>query len=279
MIILKRRKLQEIELNWESFTDYILHTAFSRKLAEPTNRGRLPDLGSSELGTKPTLRNSRLVKRSIQDGTLYDGSNDEVLQCAFVPNPFPYNLIDGHHWTLWYNSSTQPHCDDMITEDIQKKIIAELGPTAPFDFAWQVQANDFCFLSCLSFPFPCFNIFLLIFISASLLTFYANSSPSDILFSSYILTRAAGIWIRNWLSQKYFTSKFSGLKNPLPKTIPYSLRQIIILILIYITVFVVAYVIIIVSVYIHLHVRFLFRICIIFTEVDLFFKKPYTAVS
>lgn len=183
MIILKRRKLQEIELNWESFTDYILHTAFSRKLAEPTDRGQLPDLGSSELGTKPTLRNSRLVKRSILDGTLYDGSNDEVLQCAFVPNPFPYNLIDGHHWTLWYNSSTQPHCDDMITEDIQKKIIAELGPTAPFDFAWQVQAND-CFLSCL---------FLLIFISASLLTFYANSPPSDILFSSYILTRAAGI--------------------------------------------------------------------------------------
>jgi hypothetical protein len=38
----------------------------------------------------------------------------------------------------------------MITEDIQKQILAEVGPTAPFDFAWQVQLNYFN-LSCPSF--------------------------------------------------------------------------------------------------------------------------------
>jgi hypothetical protein len=142
LINLKRRKLQEIELNWESFTDYILHTAFSRKLAEPTDSGQLPDLGTSKLVSRSPHR-----KRSILDGTLYDGSNDEALQCVFVPNPFPYNLIDGHHWTLWYNCSSQPHCDGMITEDVRKQILAEVGPTAPFDFAWQVQLSYFN-LSC-----------------------------------------------------------------------------------------------------------------------------------
>lgn len=140
---MKRRKLQEIESNWESFTDYILHTAFSRKLAEPNDIEQSSSLGHWKPGH---------VKRSIVDSILYDGSNSEVLQCAFVPNPFPYNLIDGHHWTLWYNSSTQPHCDIMITEDVKREILAELGPTTPFDFAWQVIANNFT-LSCLYFLF------------------------------------------------------------------------------------------------------------------------------
>lgn len=127
MIDLKRRKLLEIESNWESFTDYILHTAFSRKLRDLADCGQLPKL------TTPKLPH---CKKSVLDSTLYDGNNGELLQCAFVPNPFPYNLMDGNHWTLWYNCSTQPQCDKEITDDIQKMILTELGPTSPFDFAW-----------------------------------------------------------------------------------------------------------------------------------------------
>jgi hypothetical protein len=113
---LKREKLEEIGRDWRSFTDYILHTVFSRACDD------VDENATSNLRCSPGITEDDISlkcsdfsrKKKVLNFALHDGSNEETLQLVFIPNEFPYNLSNGFHWTLWYNTPTQPYENERI---------------------------------------------------------------------------------------------------------------------------------------------------------------------
>ena len=86
---------------------------------------------------------------------LFDGISKETLQLVFIPNEFPYNLANGSHWTLWYNTSTQPYSNDRITEDISVKLRGCQGDDKEVDFGWCVVVINFLHLCVVSMECDC----------------------------------------------------------------------------------------------------------------------------
>lgn len=139
---LKREKLEEIGRDWRSFIDYILNTVFSRACDD------VDEIATSNLrcsfGTTEEFSNfSR--KKKVLNVALHDGSNEETLQLVFIPNEFPYNLSNGFHWTLWYNTPTQPYENERITEDISFKLKGCHEEDEETDFGWYVTLTLLCF--------------------------------------------------------------------------------------------------------------------------------------
>lgn len=154
-MLLKREKLGEIDRDWRSFTDYILHTVFLRDCTDVDN-----DTTSNlrcHLSTTTEDINSKhstfYFKKEVLNQALFDGISKETLQLVFIPNEFPYNLANGSHWTLWYNTSTQPYDNDRITEDISAKLRGCQGDDEEVDFGWCVFDINFLHLCSVSFEF------------------------------------------------------------------------------------------------------------------------------
>ena len=133
-MLLKREKLGEIDRDWRSFTDYVLHTVFLRDFTDFDNSSNLRCHLST---TKEDINYKHSTfKKEVLNQALFDGINEETLQLVFIPNEFPYNLANGSHWTLWYNTSTQPYDNDRITEDISAKLRGCQGDDEEVDFGW-----------------------------------------------------------------------------------------------------------------------------------------------
>ena len=137
---LKREKLEEVGRDWRSFTDYILHTVFSRACDD------VDEIATSNLRCSPGITEGDISlkcsnfsrKKKVLNFALHDGSNEETLQLVFIPNEFPYNLSNGFHWTLWYNTPTQPYENERITEDISVKLTGCHEEDEETDFGWYV---------------------------------------------------------------------------------------------------------------------------------------------
>ena len=110
----KRAKLAEIEANWVNFTDYIRFSVFGEPYIDVIDR-----------------RSGQPKKAMATPFVEYPGTIRKV----FVPNEFPYDLMEGHHWCLWYNALTQPH-EATITMEIQQLLQEHLHGSTTFDFAW-----------------------------------------------------------------------------------------------------------------------------------------------
>ena len=67
------------------------------------------------------------IMRTMPDGAF-------GLSC-FSP---PYNLSNGFHWTLWYNTPTQPYENKRITEDISVNLTGCNEEDEETDFGWYV---------------------------------------------------------------------------------------------------------------------------------------------
>ena len=147
---LKREKLIEIDRDWRSFTDYILHSVFLRACAD-VNENATSKLQRHLVMTKEDKlqedishkNTKKFTKKEVLNHALCDGSNEETLQLAFFPNEFPYNLENGFHWTLWYNTPTQPYDNERITEDIIAKLRGCQDRDEEIDFGWYVTLLNF----------------------------------------------------------------------------------------------------------------------------------------
>ena len=110
----KRAKLADIQANWVNFTDYIRSTVFGESHI---------DVIDSRTGQTKKAMATPLV------------DNPGTIRKVFAPNEFPYDLIEGHHWCLWYNALSQPH-EATITMEIQQLLQEHLHGNTTFDFAW-----------------------------------------------------------------------------------------------------------------------------------------------
>lgn len=109
MIACKRKKSADIEKNWYSFTDFILHEVFGKpmvKLASKTNKLFVLDRKVTQMK-------------------------------VFRPNDFPYD-VKGHHWVMWYGTSVAPADMGSVNDDIENELKKILGDTADYDFAWYI---------------------------------------------------------------------------------------------------------------------------------------------
>lgn len=141
----KRKKLLEIESEWEDFTDYILHTVFSRVCVtdiELFSEGiRSSDAASKELHVPTSSGHENAYssvtrKKKIENRNLCAATTNETLECVFARNEFPYDLLDGQHWILWFNCTIKPYPNERISEEITSKLESLLGPDVDFDFGW-----------------------------------------------------------------------------------------------------------------------------------------------
>jgi hypothetical protein len=124
----KREKLLEIELEWENFTDYILHTVFSRVCSK--------DIKHASKQRHAATSSSVMNKKKVENRDLYEANTNETLECVFARNEFPYDLLDGQHWILWFNCAIKPYPNERISEEIISKLESLLGPEVDFDFGW-----------------------------------------------------------------------------------------------------------------------------------------------
>lgn len=148
-------------MEWNDFTDYVLHTVFLRSCdieeadssSFPSNHHDCIALPAHSIATafeneyaefaSDTRSNRKLdnKKKKVKNPQLYDTDltvheADDVLCIVFQENPFPYNLTDGYHWILWYNCRRQPYPNDQVNEDIHSNILELVGHGTQFDFAW-----------------------------------------------------------------------------------------------------------------------------------------------
>ena len=151
-MLLKREKLGEIDRDWRSFTDYVLHTVFLRDFTYVDN-DTTSNLRCHLSTTKEVIdykHSTFSFKKEVLNQALFDGINKETLQLVFIPNEFPYNLANGSHWTLWYNTSTQPYDNGRITEDISAKLRG-CQVDDEVDFGWYVIVKNFLHLCAVCF--------------------------------------------------------------------------------------------------------------------------------
>jgi hypothetical protein len=116
-LALKRAKLVEIEATWLTFMDYIRSTVFREPPIDVFNQNGEP-------------RKATAAELSAQDGS--------GLQKFFAPNEFPYDLVQGNHWILWYPVLTKPYSDREISADIAQQLDELLHGSTEYDFAWYV---------------------------------------------------------------------------------------------------------------------------------------------
>lgn len=116
-LTLKRAKLAEIEATWLTFTDYIRSTVFGEPHIDVVNQ------------------NGEQRKTTTTEMTAQSSSS---LHKFFVPNEFPYNLVQGNHWVLWYTVVGKPYSDREISADISQHLQELLHGSVHFDFAWYV---------------------------------------------------------------------------------------------------------------------------------------------
>ena len=161
VVQMKREKLSEILLEWDNFTDYILHTVFLRScsiqeasssavsshhygcaaLPVPSFTAAFGVENSEFTSDSSSNRNLDNKKKKVENPQLYDTNRmvheaNDVLRIVFQENPFPYNLIDGYHWILWYNCRSQPYPNDQVNEDVHSNVLRLAGAGVQFDFAW-----------------------------------------------------------------------------------------------------------------------------------------------
>ena len=72
----------------------------------------------------------------MENRDLFEANTNEMLECVFARNEFPYDLLDGQHWILWFNCKTKPYPNERISEEIICKLQSLLGPGVDFDFGW-----------------------------------------------------------------------------------------------------------------------------------------------
>jgi hypothetical protein len=103
----KRLKLTEIEDRWRSFDDYILATVFMR----PHEMRKQAD------------NKMKFCVDNINDGERFcQLSDQQPIETRFVPNEFPYNLVEGHHWVMWYLVKSRPYDSGRISRDIEQAL-------------------------------------------------------------------------------------------------------------------------------------------------------------
>jgi hypothetical protein len=103
----KWKEMSEIEVRYESVTDFVYATVFS-----------FPEkLGPS----------GRIV--SVPSGI-------QCPQKVFAPNRFPYNVAAGsHHWLMWYTKVHPTATDEEVNTDIRSGLAEHLGHNK-FEFVW-----------------------------------------------------------------------------------------------------------------------------------------------
>lgn len=109
----KKHLIQQIELNWKSQKDYIIHTIFGEKYYM-----------NEEMGYKKFVPS-------------HSKSN---YKWFFQPSMFPYNLEceETNHWILW-NSEKDFYFDfpeEEINEIIKRHLFYHTEIGAPFEFVW-----------------------------------------------------------------------------------------------------------------------------------------------
>lgn len=152
-------------MEWDSFTDYVLHTVFLRACdldeissarsssSHPSDyhdqKANEAECLSGDLMTEhfkfsshsSSYERLKNKKKKVHNPKIYyvdnmKDRNSDLLEVIFQENPFPYNLDHGFHWIIWYNCHNQPYSNDLVTRDIQDNIFRLLGPGVSFDFAW-----------------------------------------------------------------------------------------------------------------------------------------------
>ncbi len=106
---IKRKRLAEIEMEWLSFQDYILHSIFDQE--------------------KYYIINGSVKK-------YYTRASISTIEgiVKFCPNEFPYD-VPGNHWILWMASTRQMDTDEEITSLIENHL-KDICGGKNFDFAW-----------------------------------------------------------------------------------------------------------------------------------------------
>lgn len=108
----------EIQLNWNSYSDYIKHTIFDYKYFV------------NEFNKKITFSDNFVITNVFSHN-----------KWVFAPSIFRYNLIpESNHWILWCPEKdfTFDFCDELINHIIEEKIksVLDIESYSDFQFAW-----------------------------------------------------------------------------------------------------------------------------------------------
>lgn len=111
----KKHLIQQIELNWMSPKDYIVHTIFGEKYY----------VDREETGYKKFTRPEYFKLNR---------------KWSFQPSMFPYNLesTETHHWVLWnYDKDFDyDYPEEEINEIIKRNLFYHTEIGTPFQFVW-----------------------------------------------------------------------------------------------------------------------------------------------